>query len=654
MNQVGRYQILEELGRGAWGVVYRALDPAIGRTVAIKSIRFSEFSDPVERRDLRERILREAQSAGKLSHPNIVTIYDVLETDDLAYIFMEFVDGLSLKDAMRQDKLPAREQLLSILRQLAEALDYAHRKGIIHRDIKPANIMISDRGVDKDGVAKIADFGVAKLISHESTHQRALMGTPAYMSPEQLEGVSVGGASDQFALGVVVYELLTGEKPFAADNLAALHYMICKRPAKPVNELNPVLSEGVNRVMERALAKLPEERFSSCSEFLGALTVALGECPEWRPIMPRQIEDEAAKPVGKGWYAPETVVSSRLIEAQTATHSLVIDPDVLPPEPPSPAEATAISRRLATAEERAEFANGQVRPLEPRSSGMGGGGTKIRVTLEPKKTGTWGILAAACAAIVLLGLILLRTLSSPRTNTPQGETSRVISSTPPEDLSTSDNRTTASSGGGAQRPAVAKPIAASSPGTTTLTVHTPPVPVPARTPAPTPATAAAPRPVLHPTVLPAVKQPLRTHVAVPVVAAPPTDVELVSDPPGARVEVDNRSDLACLAPCSVPLGPGRHTLFSELAGYGTAHKIFMVPVDGAVFVSMNRNMGTILLTSDPSGADVAIDGRDYGPTPVRVHLSSGRHHLVISDGNRQHDETIYIDTDGVYARSIRW
>ena len=150
MNQVGRYQILEELGRGACGVVYRALDPAIGRTVAIKAIRFSEFSDTNERRDLRERVLREAQSAGKLSHPNIVTIYDVLESNELAYIFMEFVDGPSLKDAMIRDTLPPREQLIGILRQLAEALDYAHRKGIIHRDIKPANIMISDRGVDKD------------------------------------------------------------------------------------------------------------------------------------------------------------------------------------------------------------------------------------------------------------------------------------------------------------------------------------------------------------------------------------------------------------------------------------------------------------------------------------------------------------------------
>ena len=431
MNQVGRYQILEELGRGACGVVYRALDPAIGRTVAIKSIRFSELSDPAERRDLRERVLREAQSAGKLSHPNIVTIYDVLESNDLAYIFMEYVDGPSLKDAMRRDTLPARDQMISILRQLAEALDYAHRKGIVHRDIKPANIMISDRGVDKDGVAKIADFGVAKLISHEATHQRALMGTPSYMSPEQLEGVSVGGASDQFALGVVVYQLLTGEKPFTAENLASLHYLICKRPAKPVNEINPALNETVNRVMERALAKLPEDRYSSCSEFLGALSVALGECPDWRPVAPPKVE-EVEKAVGNGWYAPETVVSSRLIEAnhsetRPADFSIVdadievLDPDVLPPEPHN--LETSVSTRIATQGELAEYAISRERAsFQPRVSG-----TRVRVAVDPPLAQNRGwIMAAVCAAIVVLGIILVRTISAPKANAPDLESKRVV------------------------------------------------------------------------------------------------------------------------------------------------------------------------------------------------------------------------------------
>ena len=643
MNQVGRYQILEELGRGACGVVYRALDPAIGRTVAIKSIRFSEFSDPEERRDLRDRVLREAQSAGKLSHPNIVTIYDVLESNDLAYIFMEFVDGPSLKDAMLRDTLPHREQALSILRQLAEALDYAHRKGIIHRDIKPANIMISDRGVDKDGVAKIADFGVAKLISHEATHQRAFMGTPSYMSPEQLEGLSVGGASDQFALGVVVYELLTGEKPFAAPNLAALHYMICKRPAKPVQELNSALSETVNRVMDRVLAKLPEERFPSCSEFMGALSFALGECPDWRPVAPRKIE-ELDQPQGNGWYAPETVVSARLLEQgePVAQDLVVIDPDVLPPEPEPAFKQTAISTRVASTAEREEYASGQQRTL-----GANTAGTRIRVGVERPAARTWGVTMAICAGIAVLGIILLRILSAPKPNTQDLESRRVISVTQPEDLSTS--KSASNTPADLTVPPVATPISTDS-NTSSTTVAV-------RAPSNRQIQTAPPVVATPPVAMP--QQPLKpakqtVHIPAPPAVVNMSDVELVSDPPGARVEVDSRSDLACLAPCSVPLGPGRHTLFAELGGYGTSRKIFNVPVTGNVFVSMMRNVGMLLLTSNPAGVNVSVDGKDYGPTPVKVRLSAGRHHLSLSDGVRHHDETIHIENDGVYARSFAW
>jgi len=655
VNQVGRYQILEELGRGACGVVYRALDPAIGRTVAIKSIRFSEFSDPGERRDLRERVLREAQSAGKLSHPNIVTIYDVLESDDLAYIFMEFVDGPSLKDAMQRDTLPGREQMISILRQLAEALDYAHRKGIVHRDIKPANIMISDRGVDKDGVAKIADFGVAKLISHEATHQRAFMGTPSYMSPEQLEGVPVGGASDQFALGVVVYELLTGQKPFTADNLAALHYFICKRPAKPVQEVNPTLSETVNRVLDRALAKLPEDRYSSCGEFLGALSIALGECPDWRPVAPPQ-NMELEKVAGSGWYAPETIVSSRLLEAKPADFSVVdddvevMDADVLPPEPHN--LETALSTRVASDVEVAAYASGASREFETREFEPRSAGTRVRVSENPPTARNWGwIMAAVCAAIVVLSIVLLRTISAPRANTTDAESKRVVSTSQPEDLSTTGKPTALDSKGTGSKvtPPVATPISTASDGSsTTVAVRAP---------------ASRQLPVKPAPIKPAPLAPTRTQqpplriapTLTPTPALAASSVELVSDPAGARIEVDGRSDLSCLAPCSLTLNPGRHTLVADSSsGYGAARKIFNVPVSGSVFVSMTRNVGTMLLTSDPSGAQVVIDGKDYGSTPVRARLSAGRHHLSVSDGVRHHDETIQIEADGMYQRSFRW
>src|SRR6201996_1979995 len=226
VKQVGRYQIVEELGRGAMGVVYKALDPAIGRTVAIKTIRLSELTDPEERRRVHERLLREAQSAGVLSHPNIVTIYDVLEQEDFAYVFMEYVNGASLEKMIQTAALPESAALLHYLRQVADALDYAHRKGVVHRDIKPANILISESVPGVERLAKIADFGVAKFVSHEMTDSGTMIGTPNYMSPEQIQGTTVDGKSDQFSLAVLVYELLCGEKPFAGDSLPALFYAI--------------------------------------------------------------------------------------------------------------------------------------------------------------------------------------------------------------------------------------------------------------------------------------------------------------------------------------------------------------------------------------------------------------------------------------------
>jgi serine/threonine protein kinase len=633
VNRIGRYQILEELGRGACGVVYRALDPAIGRTVAIKSIRFGEFSDPGERSDLRERVLHEAQSAGKLSHPNIVTIYDVLESEDLAYIFMEFVDGPSLKEAMRRDATPTREQALSYLQQIAAALDYAHRKGIIHRDIKPANIMISDWGADRDGVVKIADFGVAKLISHEATYQRALMGTPSYMSPEQLEGVSVSGASDQFALAVVVYELLTGEKPFAAENLATLHYLICKRPAKPVNELNANLSETVNRVMERALTKLPEERYASCSEFIGALSIALGECTAWEPVAPTKTE-EPEKAAGNGWYAPETVISSRLIEAKPSKQLAAIDPVVLPPSRQI-FDTALIARTVSDAGTEA-YDRARERQIGRRPDS-----TKVRIGVERPAARRLSMTMAACAAVALLGILLLRFLSSPRTNAQDTEPTRIVSFAP-EDLSATSKSTPPAD---LTTVPVATPIATDS-NAVVLTPTAKQIPTPVTIPVTQP-------PDIAPTPLKPARQPVRI-TPIPLPAQTVSDVEIVSDPPGANVVVDGRSEFSCLAPCSVPLAPGRHTLFAELGGYGNSRKIFNAPMTGSVFVSMMRNMGILLLTSEPAGTSVMVDGRDLGPTPVKVDLPAGRHHLSLSDGLRHHDETIQIDSDGVYARSFRW
>lgn len=279
MEQIGRYQIVGELGRGAMGVVYRAQDPTIGRTIAIKTIRLSDLTDTGERQRLRDRLVREAQSAGILSHPGIVTIYDIQEEADMAYIFMEFVDGAPLEKTLLAEQAIDKTALVSILKQTAAALDYAHKKGIIHRDIKPANIMI-----DGDGAAKIADFGVAKIVSQQMTQVGAMMGTPTYMSPEQVQSKTVDGRADQFSLAVIAYELLTGEKPFVSDYLPTLLYKIVSEEPIAPQRINPSLGQQVEQVFRKAMAKDPAARYETCTDFVNALVIACESKKNWQPL----------------------------------------------------------------------------------------------------------------------------------------------------------------------------------------------------------------------------------------------------------------------------------------------------------------------------------------------------------------------------------
>jgi serine/threonine-protein kinase len=261
------------------GIVYQAQDPAIGRTIAIKSIRLQDLTDTAERERLRERLVREAQSAGILSHPGIVTIYDIAEEEGMAYIFMEFVNGPPLEKMLLRDQTPDKETLLSIFRQTAAALDYAHKKGIVHRDIKPANIMIHE-----DGTAKITDFGVAKIVSQQMTLSGGMMGTPSYMSPEQVQGGAITGRADQFSLAVIAYEVLTGEKPFVAEYLPTLLFKIVREePLLPLR-LNPTLGPKVDTVLRKALSKNPGDRYENCTEFVNALSTACNATHGWMPL----------------------------------------------------------------------------------------------------------------------------------------------------------------------------------------------------------------------------------------------------------------------------------------------------------------------------------------------------------------------------------
>ena len=262
---LGRYEIAAELGRGAMGTVYQARDPRINRTVAIKTIHVRGASAEEEKEFL-DRFFREAQAAGKLAHPGIVTVYDAGEDEasKTPYIVMEYIAGATL-EAMSQQGI-ALPMALELTRQLAEALHYAHAQGIVHRDIKPANIIVTD-----EGRAKITDFGVAKLTVSEFTQTGQVLGTPSYMSPEQLGGGKIDGRSDLFSLGVTLYILLTGAKPFSGETVSAITFKVAYQEPTPATQLNAALNPDYDYVLQRALAKEAEERYRNGKEFAADL-----------------------------------------------------------------------------------------------------------------------------------------------------------------------------------------------------------------------------------------------------------------------------------------------------------------------------------------------------------------------------------------------
>ena len=322
LAKAGRYEIVGELGRGAMGVVYKAADPVIGRTVAVKTIKLSAEGTGLTRPELLARFQTEARAAGLLTHPNIVVVFDAGEEDGLYYIIMELVEGRSLQALLDDGHSFPLPRVLRIMEQACSALQFAHERNVVHRDIKPANLMLTG-----DDTVKVTDFGTAKILQFGTVQQTAhVMGTPSYMSPEQVKGRAVDGRSDIFSLGVMLYEMVTGEKPFPGQNITTVIYKIVNEEPVPPKQVDPTIHAGISAVVMRALAKDPDTRYQSCREMLEdlhnyrSLSAAPGN-PHSTMIMSADANATVAiSPAGlRGVHNDDTAAVSRSLSARAAT-----------------------------------------------------------------------------------------------------------------------------------------------------------------------------------------------------------------------------------------------------------------------------------------------------------------------------------------------
>src|SRR5688500_16211279 len=277
ISTLGRYKIVAEIGQGAMGTVYKAVDPIIDRTVAIKTINLNLSRQELE--EYEQRFQQEIKAAGRLNHPNIVTIYDVGKTDAVAYMAMEFLEGLELKDIIASGTVMPADQVVDIISQIADGLWFAHQQDTVHRDVKPSNIMVM-----KGGIAKITDFGIARLPnSAVKTMTGLILGSPRYMSPEQVIGKTIDARSDIFSLGVVLYEALTGIAPFDGENVNAIMYATVNTSPPPPSEHNRVVPAMLDLIVAKAMAKLLEDRYQTIKELADDLREVRRQIDSVRP-----------------------------------------------------------------------------------------------------------------------------------------------------------------------------------------------------------------------------------------------------------------------------------------------------------------------------------------------------------------------------------
>ena len=705
VEQIGRYQILGELGRGAMGLVYKAQDPTLGRTIAIKCIRLQALTSDSDRRRLSERLVREAQSAGVLSHPGIVTIYDISEENDTAYIFMEFVPGEPLEQMLLSSPLPDGETLLSIFRQTAAALDYAHKRGIVHRDIKPANIMVHE-----DGSAKITDFGVAKIMSQQLTQAGTILGTPSYMSPEQVQGTAVDGRADQFSLAVIAYEALTGEKPFVAEYLPTLLFKIVRDEAVAVTRLNSTLCPPVDYVLRKAMSKLPAARYESCAEFVAALSASCNACEGWVPL-PRGTAHQLPT-AGSGERSAATARFASSVSSDAETMSDQPPPISLGP-PPLPAVGVATQPPpLVIPAAQATPPTVQITPAQITAAPIPIAPPDVQIAPAPVQVTSSSIPTPISQTPPALSQI------PPSITQPQPAATQ--STMIPQVANAPVQRRLASgaSSEGASRRALRNVILAaaftalaavgifvivqqyrsrpeiSEPKLPAASTNQPSIPPPPATPpesapptrpdvttpaATTTATASTTTPPesstgTHPQVNDATPSGTAhaTSAKPPATRTPPSETkaasktsasaastasrfQLTTTPAGAVAVFDDDPATQCVSPCETMLPSGRHTVALHHAGYRDAVRIVEIPADPGLIVDLSPTGGTFSLTTTPAGLTVIIDGQEQArKTPLSTRLAVGRHRVEVLKGSDRQVLTVDIQDGQISTKSIDW
>lgn len=575
LRSAGRYELLEEIGRGAMGVVYKALDPLIGRAVAVKLLRVSEEGTGLSRTELLARFQNEVRAAGRINHPNIVVVHDTGEESGRFYITMEYVEGRSLQALMDRRQTFPLPRVLQIFSQACSAMDAAHRKGVVHRDIKPANLLMTS-----DDTLKITDFGTAKILQIGAGQTATVMGTPSYMSPEQVKGKAVDGRSDIFSLGVILYEMITGEKPFPGQNITTVIYKIVNEDPIPPSRLDASIHPGLNVVIRRALAKEPTARYQTCAEFLESL----------RNYRSLDVGPEATQPLSK---QPATTVSRGNVTTGGRPAAAA---------PPIPAAGKRAEVQVPSAPVHVPMPSLLSAPVEP-----------------PRKKARHGFVVALLLAIV--GWTSYLAWPAFESILAYSGANEVLSRNeqPAQKHATTKSGSDSPTGAIADSAEAKLPAGASAPAPKSL-------PKIAETGAPHKPVAATS------SIAAPAKKP---NDISPAKSDAPGSLQILTEVPGARAilrNVQTSKSRQCTTPCRIgELPAGRYTLNVQKEHFRATQRAISISSGMAVTaqVPLEPVSAELLVVTEPPQAEIFVNGRRrQETTPTTLLLAPGRYTVL--------------------------